>query len=144
LDARETKKNISGPGCGGGRTGVNGENAEDCFFAGQPEEKQSRGVPGLYDALTGWKTVIANEEFCTAGSDHAVVTWVTPGQKTDTSIYVGNTPANMVRYTFGQESEYHYAEIPGLKPSTRYWYQLSSCLQESSSKNRQSLKTAYS
>ena len=32
----------------------------------------------------------------------------------------------MVRYTFGQESEYHYAEITGLKPSTRYWYQVES------------------
>jgi len=126
LGAGKTKKNIPGPGRGKGCAGVGGETAEGCLFAGQPEGKQSRGVPGLYDALTRWKTVIANEELCTAGSDHAVVTWITPGQKADTSIYVGNTPANMVRYTFGQESEYHYAEITDLKPSTRYWYQVES------------------
>jgi|GEM_PF-1229559 hypothetical protein len=126
LGAGKNKKNIPGQGCGKGRAGDSVETAEACFFAEQPEGKQSRSVPVLYSPLTGWKTVIVNEELCTAGSDHAVVTWVTPGQKADTSIYVGNTPVNMVRYTFGQESEYHYAEITGLKPSTRYWYQVES------------------
>lgn len=71
-------------------------------------------------------TVIKNEELCTVGSDHAVVTWVTPGEKTDTSIYIGTDQNNLTKLTMEQNREYHWAEVRNLRPDTRYWYQVES------------------
>lgn len=70
--------------------------------------------------------VIKNEELCTAGSDHAVFSWVTPGRKVDTNVYLGEDPGALVKYTGRPDTEYHQAEVRGLKPSTRYWYNVAS------------------
>ncbi|MFX4262720.1 metallophosphoesterase [Pelotomaculum propionicicum] len=70
--------------------------------------------------------VIKNEELCTAGSDHAVFSWVTPGQKADTTVYLGEAPGTLIKYTGLPDTEYHLAEVRGLKPSTRYWYAVAS------------------
>jgi hypothetical protein len=66
--------------------------------------------------------VIKNEELCTAGSDHAVISWVTPGQKADTTVYLGEDPGSLIKYTGLPDTEYHLIEVHGLKPSARYWY----------------------
>lgn len=71
-------------------------------------------------------TVITNEELYTVGSRHAVITWVTPRQFTDTSIYIGEDKNNLVKHNFALGTEFHYAEMFNLKPSTRYWYQAES------------------
>ncbi|MGB9903975.1 MAG: metallophosphoesterase [Desulfotomaculales bacterium] len=71
-------------------------------------------------------TLIENEELCTVGSDHAVVTWVTPEKKTDTSVYFGEEKTNLTRLVFEKENEFHRAEIKNLKPSTLYWYRVAS------------------
>lgn len=70
--------------------------------------------------------VIKNEELCTAGSDHAVFSWVTPGQKADTTVYLAEDPGALVKYSSRPDTEYHLAEVRGLKPSTRYWYNVAS------------------
>ena len=70
--------------------------------------------------------LIKNEELCTVASDHAVITWVTPEQKTDTSIYFGEEKKNLTRLTSGQAEEFHWAELNRLRPFTRYWYQAES------------------
>lgn len=70
--------------------------------------------------------VIKNEELCTAGSDHAVFSWVTPGRKADTTVYLGEDPGALVKYTGRPDIEYHLAEVRGLRPSTRYWYNVAS------------------
>ncbi|MDD4334339.1 MAG: metallophosphoesterase family protein [Desulfotomaculaceae bacterium] len=70
--------------------------------------------------------VILNEELCTAASDHAVFTWATPGKKTDTTVYLGENPGALGKYTGYPNTEYHLAEVRGLKPSTRYWYTVAS------------------
>ncbi len=71
-------------------------------------------------------TKITNEELCTLGSQHAVITWVTPQQRADTSMYIGKTPKHLKKHTFALDSEFHYLEMYNLKPSTRYWYQVES------------------
>lgn len=70
--------------------------------------------------------VIINEELCTAGSDHAVFSWVTPGKKADTTVYLGERPTALDKNTGYPDTEYHLAEVRGLKPSTRYWYTVAS------------------
>ena len=70
--------------------------------------------------------VINNEELCTAGSDHAVITWVTPGAKTDTNVLLGEDPKILSQYSGLPDTEYHQVEVSGLKPSTRYWYTVES------------------
>ncbi len=70
--------------------------------------------------------VIKNEELCTAGSDHAVITWVTPGENVDTTVYLGENPESLVKYTGLPDTEYHLMEVRGLKPSARYWYNVES------------------
>ena len=70
--------------------------------------------------------VIKNEELCTAGSDHVMITWVTPGEKADTTVYLGEDPENRVKYTGLPDTEYHFIEVRGLKPSTRHWYSVES------------------
>jgi len=72
------------------------------------------------------RTFIKNEELCTVASDHAVITWVTPEQKTDTSIYFGEEKGNLTRFTLERAQEFHRAELNNLRPSTRYWYQVES------------------
>lgn len=71
-------------------------------------------------------TVIVNEELCTVGSQQAVITWVTPQQRTDSSMYLGEDPKQLKKQTFAWDREFHYIEMYGLKPSTRYWYQVES------------------
>lgn len=71
-------------------------------------------------------TTITNEELCTVGSQHVLITWVTPQQRADTSLYIGEKPAHLIKHTFAFNTELHYAEIIGLKPATRYWYQVES------------------
>ena len=71
-------------------------------------------------------TIITNEELCTVGSQHAVITWVTPQQRADTSMHVGEAPTHLIKQTFAVNTEFHNAEIFDLKPSTRYWYQVES------------------
>lgn len=66
--------------------------------------------------------VITNEELCAAGSDHAVLSWITPGRKVETTVYMGEAPERLVKYTGLPDTEYHFIEVRGLKPSTRYWY----------------------
>jgi len=46
--------------------------------------------------MTG--TIIKNEELCTVVSNHAVITWVTPKQCTDTTLYIGEDPAHLMKY----------------------------------------------
>lgn len=70
--------------------------------------------------------VIKNDELCTAGSDHAVISWVTPGQRVDTTVYLGEVPGALDKYTGKRDTEYHLMEVRGLKPSTRYWYTVAS------------------
>jgi hypothetical protein len=70
--------------------------------------------------------LITNEELCTAGSDHAVFSWVTPGRKADTTVYLGKEPGALVKYTGLPDTEYHLAEVCGLSSSTRYWYTVAS------------------
>lgn len=72
------------------------------------------------------RTLIKNEELCTVASDHAVITWVTPEQKTDTSIYLGEEKENLTRLTLKRAEEFHRAELNNLRPSTRYWYRVES------------------
>lgn len=71
-------------------------------------------------------TLIKNEELCTVGSDHVLITWVTPEENTDTSIYFGQQKTNLTRLTLEQNKQFHRAEIKNLQPSTRYWYQVES------------------
>lgn len=71
-------------------------------------------------------TVIEKEELCTAGSNHAVITWVTPEQNTDTSLWVGSYKSSMKKLTVEQDKEFHWAEVRNLQPATRYWYQVES------------------
>lgn len=71
-------------------------------------------------------TQIVNEELCTVGSQVAVITWVTPQQRTDTSIYIGENQKQLKKLTFALNREFHYVEMYNLKPSTRYWYQVES------------------
>ncbi|OPY58561.1 MAG: 3',5'-cyclic adenosine monophosphate phosphodiesterase CpdA [Pelotomaculum sp. PtaU1.Bin035] len=68
-------------------------------------------------------TIIKNEELCTVSSNHAVITWVTPKQRANTTICIGEDSLNLVKHTFGSNTEFHWAEVFNLKPSTRYWYQ---------------------
>ncbi len=129
LGAGELKRNNSGPKAGESQAGVNRIIAEDSPLTGPAVERQTRGDAGPWGARSVQPVpgiVIANEELCTAGSDHAVITWVTPGREADTSVYVGSKPSSMVRRTFRQQGEFHYAELTGLKPATRYWYQVES------------------
>jgi Icc protein len=71
-------------------------------------------------------TVIVNEELCTVGSQQAVITWVTPQQPADTSMYLGEDPKQLKKHTFALDREFHYCELYNLKPSTRYWYHVES------------------
>ncbi|MDD3652841.1 MAG: metallophosphoesterase family protein [Desulfotomaculaceae bacterium] len=71
-------------------------------------------------------TLISNEELCTVGCDHAVITWVTPQQSADTTIYFGEQPAHLTKHTINYNTEFHWMEIDNLKPATRYWYQVAS------------------
>lgn len=75
---------------------------------------------------SGHGPVIKNEELCTVGSDHAVITWVTPGKKVDTTVYMGEDPSILVKHSGRPDTEYHLMEVRGLKPSTRYWYSVES------------------
>jgi hypothetical protein len=103
------------------------ETKKKALFSAHTDHIPTRGASGgLYDALPDSKTIIINEELCTVGSDHAVITWFTPGQKADTSVYMGRGPVNLSKDTFQLDTEYHYAELSGLEPSTRYWYQVES------------------
>lgn len=73
-------------------------------------------------------TIITNEELYAVGSQHAVITWVTPQQRADTSIYIGRDPNRLNKHTFALDfdTEFHYTEMLNLKPATRYWYQVES------------------
>lgn len=71
-------------------------------------------------------TLISNEELCTVGCNHAVITWVTPQQPADTTIYFGEQPAHLIKRTINNHTEFHWMEIDNLKPATRYWYQVAS------------------
>ncbi|MDD4238001.1 MAG: metallophosphoesterase family protein [Desulfotomaculaceae bacterium] len=71
-------------------------------------------------------TIITNEELYTVGSQHAVITWVTPQQRADTSMHIGKAPKHLIKHTIALDTEFHYAEMYNLKPSTRYWYQVES------------------
>ena len=64
--------------------------------------------------------VIINEELCTAGSDHAVFSWVTPGKKADTTVYLGEGPAALDKNTGYPDTEYHLAGAA--LTLHRYWY----------------------
>ncbi|MCL6448734.1 MAG: metallophosphoesterase family protein, partial [Armatimonadetes bacterium] len=71
-------------------------------------------------------TVLKNEELCTVGSDHAVITWVTPEQNTDTSLWVGTDKHKLTKLTVERDKEFHWAEVKNLQPATPYWYQVES------------------
>jgi len=71
-------------------------------------------------------TIIANEELCTVGNDHAVITWVTPQESTDSTIHIGKEPARLNKSTFATNTEFHMVEVPDLRPATRYWYRVES------------------
>ena len=71
-------------------------------------------------------TIIKNEELCTVGSDHAVITWTTPGWPANTTVYIGKEQKQLIKHTFASNTEFHKAEVYGLKPSRRYWYQVES------------------
>jgi len=69
---------------------------------------------------------INNEELCTAGSNHAVITWVTPEQAADTTVYMGKNQTSLIKLTLASDTVFHRVEVSNLKPSTRYWYQVES------------------
>ncbi|MDD4169614.1 MAG: metallophosphoesterase family protein [Desulfotomaculaceae bacterium] len=73
-----------------------------------------------------YDTLISNEELCTVGYNHAVITWVTPQQPADTTIYFGEQRAHLTRRTINDYTEFHWMELDNLKPATRYWYQVAS------------------
>ncbi len=68
--------------------------------------------------------VISNEELCTIGSDHAVVTWVTSRPCFRVTVYIGEDPARLTGVGIVSGPTYHWAELAGLRPATRYWYQV--------------------
>lgn len=69
-------------------------------------------------------TVITNEELYTIGSQQAVITWVTPQTRSDTSMFFGVDQKQLKKHTFAVDTKFHYVEMYNLKPSTRYWYQV--------------------
>lgn len=71
-------------------------------------------------------TIIINEELCTVGNDHAVITWVTPKRIANTTIYIGEDPVRLNKNTFLSNTEFHWVEVFNLQPSTRYWYRVES------------------
>ncbi|OAT85812.1 purple acid phosphatase family protein [Desulfotomaculum copahuensis] len=71
-------------------------------------------------------TMISNEELCTTGSDHAVITWVTSQPCPVITVYIGEDPAQLTGMTAVSNSRYHQVELTGLKPGTQYWYQVES------------------
>jgi len=70
--------------------------------------------------------VISNEELCTVGSDHAVISWVTSAPCSAVTVYIGENPARMTGFGTVSNSRYHQVELTGLKPDTVYWYQVTS------------------
>ena len=70
--------------------------------------------------------IISNEELCTIGSDHAVVTWVTSRPCPRVTVRIGEDPTRLAGVTVMSDSEYHSVELTGLQPATRYWYQVES------------------
>ncbi|MCG9968497.1 metallophosphoesterase family protein [Pelotomaculum terephthalicicum JT] len=74
-------------------------------------------------AITSYPA-ICNEELCTVGYDHAMITWATPKRLADTTICFGDTPERLTKYTVNQNTQYHWVEIHGLKSSARYWYRV--------------------
>lgn len=104
-------------------------------FAGNPNTRRSRSFPGTagthglqiyYPFAQTGGTAIINEELCTVGFDYALITWVTLKQPADTTIGFGEEPEQLVRHTICTHTEFHWVEIYGLKPATRYWYQVES------------------
>lgn len=89
------------------------------------QQRQSTGILYGMDTNTMDQT-IDNEELCTTGSNHAVITWVTPGRAADTTVYVGENPISLAKLTLASDTAFHRAEVPNLKPSTRYWYRVES------------------
>jgi len=71
-------------------------------------------------------TAIINEELCTVGNDHAVITWVTPQGTADSTIHIGEEPTRLNKNTFISNTEFHMVEVSNLRPSTRYWYRVES------------------
>lgn len=67
---------------------------------------------------------ICNEELCTIGYNYAMITWATPKRPADTTICFGEAPERLTKHTVNQNTEYHWVEIYGLNPSTRYWYRV--------------------
>ncbi|MGQ9498280.1 MAG: metallophosphoesterase [Desulfotomaculales bacterium] len=70
------------------------------------------------------ETVIAWEKVFTVGTDHAVITWETPDVPGETTVYIGPSRAQLERRVFALRETHHRAEVTGLKPGTRYWYQV--------------------
>jgi len=71
--------------------------------------------------------VISNEELCTVGSGHAVVTWSTSQPCSRVTVHVGEDPARLTGLTMAsRHPTCHWGELTGLKPATLYWYQVES------------------
>jgi len=72
------------------------------------------------------RTIIFNEELCTVGHDHAVVTWVTDRPCPGAAVHFGENPSRLDKAALSDGGQYHLAELTGLKPSSRYWYRVES------------------
>ena len=72
------------------------------------------------------QTVIFNEELCTVGSDHAVVSWVTNRPCPGAAVRFGEDPSRLDGVALSSGEKYHLTELNGLKPATSYWYRVES------------------